>query len=456
LLVLCCFSWSLDGQESAGDAEDEFGHLDAPGGLANPVARLQHRLADGTAKLTFKPSGGYLSSLLEALQVPVSSQALVFSKTSSQRDQTSPKTPRAIYFSDDVSVGFVPGAPVLDVAAVDPNRGPIFYTLDQRSSSPPRFTRRSDCRQCHVGPKTMNVPGLLVRSVYTASDGTPLSQVDGFVNGHRSPLEQRWGGWYVSGTHAGALHLGNLCSTNRDNPERLDLKAGANVTDLRKRFESTLYPSPHSDVVALLVLEHQVRMQNLLTRANLETRAALEEEAENSEKPALKRTGLPSASGATFVALRPASGQPQGRSEEGAPSRSLSDWAQQRIALAGETLLEYMLFRDEAPLKGRVTGTSSFAREFERRGPRDAKGRSLRDFDLQMRLFRYPCSFMIYSAAFDSLPQPMKNYLWGRLEQIVAGNDKSATYATLKAEDRVALLEILIETKPEFAAWLRK
>jgi hypothetical protein len=146
----------------------------------------------------------------------------------------------------------------------------------------------------------------------------------------------------------------------------------------------------------------------------------------------------------------------RGRGRPRSETTGSSDWSQQRIELAGEALLEYMLFRDEAPLKGRVTGTSSFANEFERRGPRDSKGRSLRQFDLQARLFLYPCSFMIYSSAFDSLPLPMKNYLWGRLEQIVAGNDKSATYATLKAEDRLALLEILRDTKPEFAAWLRK
>src|SRR5207249_5485249 len=136
--------------------------------------------------------------------------------------------------------------------------------------------------------------------------------------------------------------------------------------------------------------------------------------------------------------LRSPSGQPASHWEAEAARSGASDWSQERIALAGEMLLEYMLFRDEAQLKGPVSGTSAFAEEFERRGPRDSKGRSLGEFDLHTRLFRYPCSFMVYSPAFDSLPQAMKTYLWGRLEQILTGNDKSATYASLKTEDRQA------------------
>ncbi len=436
-------SGALFGQEAAEEAEDQLFHDDPAATFADPVARLQQGLAGGTAKLKFEAGRGYLSSLLEALGVPVSSQSLVFSKTSSQRDQTCPRTPRAIYFSDDVSVGFVPGASVIDLAAVDPNRGPIFYTLEQSSSSPPKFTRRTDCRQCHLGPKTLNVPGLLVKSVYTAPDGMPLAKVDGFVNGHNSPLEQRWGGWYVTGTHTGSLHLGNLRATNRDHPEQLDLAAGANVTNLCDRFDTSPYPSPHSDLVALLVLEHQVRMQNLLTWANYETRAALDQKA-----PA---AGIASAADARFVASRSAI-----RAETGVAGGNRSDWAQQCIKLAGESLLEYMLCRNEASLKGRVTGTSSFATEFERRGPRDSKGRSLRQLDLQKRLLRYPCSFLVYSPAFDALPKEMKAYLWGRLEQILTGQDQTATYATLKPQERQAVLEVLLETKPEFAAWLQK
>jgi hypothetical protein len=428
VLGVWCFSASSFGQEALlGDAEERVIHYESPDGLADPVARLQKRLADGTARLSFERARGYLPALLRALQVPVSSQALVFSKTSSQRDQTSPQTPRAVYFGDDISIAWVPGGPVIDLAAVDPNRGPIFYTLEQRPDGPPQFTHRTDCLRCHFGPKTLNVPGLVVGSFYTASNGMPLAKVDGFVNGHNSPLSERWGGWYVTGTHSGDVHLGNLFASDPEHPDQLDLSdavSSRGLTDLRTRFDTSRYLSPHSDLVSLLVLEHQVRMQNLLTRANYETRYALNRQPEDARTP------------------------PQG---DLAP-----DWPRQRIALAGERLLEYLLFRDEAALHGPVKGTSDFAREFQRRGPRASKGRSLRQLDLQTRLCRYPCSFLIYSSAFDALPKEMKVYLWGRLQQILTGQDQSATYATLTARDRQEVLDILRETKPEFAAWLRK
>ena len=403
-----------------GDAEEKVIHYEAEAGFSDPVAVLQKQLTEGKAKLKFESGRGYLPSLLEVLQVPVSSQGLVFSKTSSQRDHTDPRTPRAIYFNDDVSIGWVPDGSVIDLAAVDPKRGPIFYTLEQSSNAPPRFIRNSDCMRCHLGPKTLNVPGLVVQSVYTASNGMPIKTVDGFVSGHNSPLEERWAGWYVSGTHAGASHLGNILATNADHPELNDPTTGANVTDLRHHFNTNSYLSPHSDVVALLVLEHQVRMQNLITRANYEARYALDEQARRTTNTI----------------------------------GTASDWPQQRIALAGELLLEYMLYRNEAPLKGMVKGTSDFAAQFERIGPRDSKGRSLRQFDLQTRLARYPCSFLIYAPAFDALPTEMKSYLWRRLEQILTGQDQSTTYATMSPKDRQAILEIVMETKPEFAAWV--
>ena len=418
LAVFTTASGAAFGESLLGGSEERLIHYEANDGLTDPVARLQKRLADGTTRLKFEAGRGYLPSLLEALRIPVSSQGLVFSKTSSQRHHTNPQTPRAVYFGDDISVGWVPGGRVIDLASVDPNRGPIFYTLEQDPDGPPRFARGADCMQCHLGPKTLNVPGLLVRSVHTTSNGTPVATVDGFVNGHNSALAERWGGWYVTGKHSGDRHLGNTFVTDSDS-EQTDRSGSANVADLRDRFDTSPYLSPHSDLVALLVLEHQVRMQNLITRANYETRYALDEQSTQA-------------------------------------TRTTPDWPQQRIALAAETLLEYMLFRNEAQLKGPVKGTSEFAAEFERAGPRDAKGRSLRQLDLQTRLSRYPCSFLIHSAAFDALPQEMKTCLWRRLEQILTGQDRSVTYATMTSCNRQDVLEILLETKPEFAAWMRK
>jgi hypothetical protein len=404
-----------------GEAEERIIRYEA-NDMVDPVSLLQKQLDNGTIRLKFETNRGYLLSLLEALRIPVSSQGLVFSKTSTQREHISPQTPRAVYFSDEVSLAWVPGGEVIDVAAVDPTRGPIFYTLAQNPDGRPKFARGTDCMQCHLGSKTLAVPGLLVQSAYTTSSGKPLAAVDGFVNGHNSSLRERWGGWYVTGTHPNELHLGNTFVADAGHPELTDLQAGANVTDLRSRFDTSHYLSPHSDLVALLVLEHQVRMQNLITRANYETRYALHE---------------------------------QRRRNDGTNNLQ-PDWPQQRIALAGELLLEYMLFRNEASLKGPVKGTSDFAAHFERAGPFDSGGRSLRQLDLNTRLFRHSCSFLIYSPGFDALPCEMKMFLWRRLEQILNGQDTSVTYASMTAPDRRAVLQILNETKPEFAEWMRK
>lgn len=412
-LVLLALAVPAFAQMEQDDPVERVIHYYAPAGFADPVTRLQQRLNCGQVGLKFERKGGYLRSLLKELRVPVSSQGLVFSKTSSQADHTSPRTPRAVYFNNEVYVAWVPEGRLIDLTAVDPQRGPIFYTLEQKPGGPPKFIRRDECLRCHLGPKTVNVPGLLVRSAWTAGDGRALAEVEDFVSGHNSPLEARWGGWYVSGTHDGARHLGNTFATNAARPERTDFPAGGNVTDLRRRFDSARYLSRHSDIVALMVLEHQVRMQNLLTRANHETRYALDAAANAGSDPA---------------------------------------WPRQRIGLAGELLLEYMLFRNEAALKGPVKGTSGFAANFQRGGPRTKDGRSLRQLDLQTRLFRYPCSFLIYSESFDALPAEMKTYLWRRLGEILRGEDPKPAYATMSAADRQALREILLATKPEFAA----
>jgi hypothetical protein len=400
--------------------EENIVHYSRSDDLADPVSRLQKKIGDGNTKLEYETSRGYLASLLKQLGISAASQTLVFSKTSSQNDHISPKTPRALYFNDEVYIAWAQGGEVIDVAAVDPHKGTVFFTLSQNPVERPRFVRRDDCMRCHLGPKTLNVPGLFVRSNFTAPDGTPLSQITEFVSGHNSPLKDRWGGWYVTGTHANDVHLGNITVPDRQNLDRVNLAAGGNVTRLGDRFDTARYLSPGSDIVALLVLEHQIRMQNYLTRANFETRFALHE-----------RRQLKDITGPQYA------------------------WTKQRIVAAGEALLMYMLCRDEAALKGEVRGTSTFARDFPRAGPRDRKGRSLRDLDLKTRLFRYPCSFLIYSRAFDALPGEMKAFLYGRLYEILSGKDKSRRYATLSARDRKAILTILLDTKPDFAAWIK-
>ncbi len=231
--------------------------------LADPVTMLQQKIRRGEAKLKYDPDYGYLPSVLSNLQAPVSSQTLVFSKTSFQAARISPRVPRALYFNDRVSVGWVKGGDVVEIASMDPRQGAIFYTVDQEESRSPKIVRRDECLQCHASGATLGVPGMVVRSVYPDVSGMPLFHVGTFITDHRSPLKQRWGGWYVSGGRDGLLHMGNAIYEEADPPRREP-----------RRFDAGSYLSPHSDIVALMTLEHQARMQNLITRVGWETRMA--------------------------------------------------------------------------------------------------------------------------------------------------------------------------------------
>ena len=390
--------------------------------VADPVARLQERVDRGEAALKYGKSRGYLESVLEQLKVPVSSQVLVFSKTSFQHRLISPRTPRALYFNDDVYVGWVPHGEVLELAAIDPRQGATFYLLDQERSSRPGFLRQThECLQCHASAKTQEVPGLLVRSVYPDRSGLPVFNAGSFVTGHESPLSERWGGWYVTGTHGRQAHMGNVVVTDREHPERLDTAAGANVTDLSGRLDTAPYLSGHSDLVALMVLEHQTQAHDLITLVNYQTRLALHYQA-----------GINQALGK--------------------PADELSPSTERRIKGPVEKLLRYLLFVDEAPLAEPVAGSSDFAKEFAARGPFDGRGRSLREFDLRRRLFKYPCSYLVYSASFDALPEPARGMLYHRLWEVLTGRDTRPEFARLSADDRRAILEILRDTKPGLPA----
>ena len=387
---------------------------------ANPVARLQERIARGEAQLAFDDDRGYLASVLKELDVPQSSQVLVFSKTSFQRERITPKTPRALYFNDDVFVGFCFRGDVLEISSADANLGTAFYTLDQEPAGKPRFDRQTDsCLICHASSPTQSVPGHLIRSVYPDRYGMPILTAGTFRTDHASPLSERWGGWYVTGTHGKQQHMGNWVVQNKNNPTAEDHSAGQNVSSLRDRFTVANYLTPHSDVVALMVLEHQVEGHNRIARANVLTRQALHYEAtlnRELKEPADKRW----------------------------------DSTTRRVQSACEPLVEYLLFAGEAKLTDPVAGTSGFAEEFARRGPFDKQGRSLREFDLKTRLFKYPGSYLVYSKALAGLPKEAKEYVFRRLREVLTGKVPSAPFAHLTPADRAAVSEILRDTLPGF------
>jgi hypothetical protein len=389
----------------------------------NVVSRLQARLDAGQARLPYDEDMGYLRSVLRELHVPVSSQMLVFSKTSLQRNRISPQTPRALYFNDDVYVGYCKDGEVMELSVADPQLGTVFCTLEQAPASKPRIARQTDtCLLCHGSSSTGGVPGHLVRSVFPDSRGLPILASGTYRIDHTSPLERRWGGWYVTGKTGAQTHLGNLIVRSRRVELPVDNSAGVNLTDLGDRFDRKRYLSGHSDVVALMVLEHQAEMHNRITRASFTARQALHQEA------VLNR-------------------------EMKSPPGYRWDSTTVRIRSAGDDLVKYLLFSEEAALTDAVRGTSSFAADFAKHGPRDHLGRSLRDFDLKRRLFKYPCSYLIYSPSFDALPAEMRTYVWQRLHEVLSGRDQGKDFAHLSKQDRQAIREILLETKPGLPAY---
>ena len=386
-------------------------------GRRNPVARLQERLAAGQTRLDHDDRSGYLPALLKALDVPVSSQVLVFSKTSFQSSRINPHNPRAIYFNDSVAIGHVPGSALLELTATDPDAGVVFFTLHPTDKGAPALARQThDCLQCHAIPRTLGVPGLVVRSVFPDRSGMPVFRAGSFFTDHRSPLEQRWGGWYVTGTHGSARHMGNRFTV--DDSGTLEPAGTAAITSLDGFIDRRRYLAPHSDLVALMVLEHQVRLTNLITRVAWESKLALAYHANRA------------------VMLNE-------------PAGEWSDSIRRRIEQPAEVLLRSLLMVDESPLTAPVRGTSGFEREYSARGPRDSRNRSLYELDLNRRLYRYRCSPLIYSEQFAGLPREVRDYVYRRLVEVLNGEDRSQDFTGITDEERTAVLTILKDTLPD-------
>jgi hypothetical protein len=374
------------------------------------VARLQKQIDSGAVKLEYTPGFGYLPSLLKNLGIHVDTQMLVFSKTSFQSVKISPRAPRALYFNDEVAVGSVQDGDVLELVAQDPQQGDNFYTLSVEKTDHPEFARRDVCLQCHQGLSTLGVPGILVSSVYPAADGMPAFRGQAMITDQRSEFDHRWGGWYVTGTHGSMTHMGNAVGHDPARPQLLDTQNTQNLTSLDKKFDTSKYLLPSSDIVALMTLEHQTRMTNLITRIGWDRRIT----------------------------------QHDGKLDE------------PRLNGEIEEMVMYMLFADERQIREPIAGVSTFTKTFPERGPRDHQGRSLRDFDLKTRLFRYPLSYMIYSAAFDAMPDLVRERVYQRLYDVLNGKDQSEKYARLNPEDRKAILEIVRDTKPNLPAYWKQ
>lgn len=399
-LTALCVGVAAQRAGAFGGSRDHPAIAYSDGAVTTVVSELVQNIAQGNVRLAFDPVSGYLRSVLVALDIPIESQVLVYSETSFQARKINRQNPRAVFFNDHVAVGWVRGGDILEIAAHDPKQGTIFYQLPQTETAAAQITRSDTCLACHLSWDTLAVPGPLVLSVL------PRQTADDYANGgvvnHTTPLAERWGGWFVTGTKVPAQQMGNL--------ELLQPTLGASGPkpvpsrdSVEGLFDLGGYPTPYSDVVALMVLEHQAHAMNLITRVGWEYRVA-------------------SVSGGNGLVPR--------------------------VIEAVDELVDYLLFVDEAPLATPVRGSSGFAEQFAARGPRDDEGRSLRDLQLDTRLFRYPCSYMVYSPAVDALPGEVKAAVFGRISSVLSGRDASPKYAHLSAADRAAIAEILRRTAP--------
>jgi hypothetical protein len=367
----------------------------------DPIAQLIADLDAGKAPLTFEKDQGYLQSLLIALKIPVESQMAVFSQTSLQAPLIGPQNPRVLYFNDSVIVDSVRGG-FIEVAAQDPELGVHFYTLLQQPVDKPLFLHPNACLGCHLSRNSLDIPGMLSRSVYVTPAGGPINPLGAHLVDHRTPFSERWGGWYVTGKTGTMRHLGNAFVSDVDKPESAVSDATLNLETLKGKFETDAYLAPQSDVVALMVFNHQMHMMNLITRAGWDYRIATALEA-----------------------------------DIGKPNEVIEKQLRNDVA----EFVDYLLFVGEAPLPDKIEGHSGFTEKFASQGPTDSKGRSLRQFDLEHRLMRYPCSYMIYSPAFDGMPDRAKKAIYARIREVLGG---------FPAAERNAVLEILRETKKDF------
>ena len=368
--------------------------------LAGLVKKLEERKAEGQPGQGLKA----LEFILEYLNVPKESQVLVFSKTSLQISRITPQNPRSLFFSENAYVGYVPGGAV-EVIAHDAVLGPVFYLVEPDKDGAMRIERDTNrCLSCHATARTENVPGMLIRSVYAEEEGHPILQLGTHDVAHETPLADRWGGWFVTGKTS-LPHLGNRVFKEDSDltPSSIPIKSVAGMVDVKN------YLRPTSDVVSLLVLEHQVKMHNLLNAAAMNYRRSVY----------------------FMKILNPDADPAQGSAGDVADS-------------GAKDIVNYLFFKDETDLGDGVEGDPGFQKAFMKRFPKSKDGESLAEFRLYGRIFKNRCSYMVYSEAFKGMPDALKKKVITRMKRVIAGEEEGFEY--LKASERKRIDMILGET----------
>ncbi len=374
-------------------------------------AALLPQLIAGEVKLDTSDDKAFLTSLLKALDIPISSQLLVFSASSLQSEIINPRNPRALYFNEDTYVGFVPGGKV-EVISMDPEMGSIFYIFDrlQRGGPMPLIARSEKCFNCHAGNATHRVPGLIAESVLPMLSGASLETYRRDEQGHHIPLNKRFGGWHLTGGH-------HLTETHANFMGRTSSSRGFVKTAVEpgQMSDLNLHLLPTSDILPNLVHEHQIGFENRVFHAAYLFRQLM------AQSPGL----LPTA-------------------------------AKAEIEKHSEDLARYILFADEAnlPRQG-IEGDATFIREFQRNKKPTAGGVSLKDFDLSSRIFKYRASYMLYTESWQKLPRELKERVYYKMAEGLRDQNPSPAFAHIPADEKRAIRSILKDTLPGLPNWWR-
>jgi hypothetical protein len=411
--VLFCISFAMATGGVAADSGDPL-DLDSPAHrywnrpLKDPFSVFKARYAEGEVKLDRTSEKAFVSSLLAALGISESSQLLVFSTTSLQLSRISPRNPRAIYFSDDIYLGWVPGGKI-EIASIDPELGCIFYIFDipdSESTRPLQIERATRCMNCHAGEETGNVPGLSVKSVVPGPRGGSIDSFRINQSGHGIPLSERFGGWHLTGGHELKKHWGNVIGklwkgelSTKPNPP------GEN-------FDWSRYPVATSDILAHLLLEHQAGFVNRVVEATYLARAFTHQSAE-------------------------------------ADLEELTAEQIKLLEVHATRIIRYSLFADEATLPpGGIEPDESFASAFLQKRRPSSDGDALRDLDLSTRLFKFRCSYLVFSPLFQNMPAVLRERVFEKLAAALRP-ESPGDYAYLPDEEKAAIRKILKETLPE-------
>lgn len=375
---------------------------------------LIRQAAEGAHSFGTETGLPLLEKLLHDLDVPVSSQVVLFSRTSLQKDLVSPENPRAIYFDDNIYLAWMPGGKI-EVNSFDPDAGGLFYFEEppEKPGDEVGFIRFARCMGCHGGSATNFLPGPLGRSHYTSETGRRLRGVPSHERtSHKVPFKERWGGYFVTGAPAGLEHMGNSFAIGSGRTVAINVTAHAVKENLEEFFDPTKLLRTDSDILPLMLFDHQIEGHALLVEARYRERITQYRAEQNEGK---------------------------------APA-----WTLEETKEFFDKFVRYLLFADEVSLAGTpVAGSPDFKQDFLAKKRTDAEGHSLRDFDLESRLFRNRLSYLIYSDSFEGAPQSMKNRVYDRLWTILSAETPPEGYQYFEPGERQRILSILRTTKSD-------